>query len=708
MWHVHRPRTWAGLTGLAITALFTLPAWAPILSPSFSLWQVDDGRLHMHRALFLAQLVKDGNWFPRWMPQQYGGYGYPTLNFYAPGLYYLILMLAAVSGQGIYFGTQAVTALACAGIVIGVYFLVWELWRSAPAAFLAAACVAYGPYVIQGNVYVSGSMTHVLGLTWMVWLLGACVAAWRRASEGRPVTRWWCAVAGCTAAVFLSHNAVAAVTAVVAATWLGCLALWRPSRRAAVVTISAAAVGALAVAFFWLPALLETALVQIENNQHGNLNYHNHFLTWPGFHREDVWGLQTRGPWTVGFPIDLHLIYPNSLYGPVRLGLWQALIWVAGLSVLAWQAWVAWRPRALQLLQLSATTEQVRVAALPAAGVPPLPSAGRDRGWGPPPAPHGCGRSGATLTRDSRLLVLGVAWGLLLAAACYSQTFDWALWWWERFAVVRSIQLPSRLLAPAMVGLAVALAGSLVTSVRTTRGVWVVAVLVAAVLAVSGLGGRRVALDPGVSHEMSVATAAADERASPGYTDSMDEFLPRGTGVVTWHENEARGFWLFERMFPEASWVGGRVRAWAGDVSIDGVRGRSLWTVADVTAGGAGGTVAFHQLAFSGWRAWVDGQPVRLAPAAPIEAQAIGPGFIVVPVPAGQHQVAIRFGPDPPRLVGAAVSLCVLLASAAGMARRAAGAGRRTRIVLRAAGATLAVAVAVMAARTILPLWPPA
>ena len=27
------------------------------------------------------------------------------------------------------------------------------------------------------------------------------------------------------------------------------------------------------------------------------MNYHNQFLTWPGYHREEVWGLQTRGAW---------------------------------------------------------------------------------------------------------------------------------------------------------------------------------------------------------------------------------------------------------------------------------------------------------------------------------------------------------------------------------------------------------------------------
>ena len=159
------------LAGAAAALLLTLPAWVPAVRPDFNLWQVDDGTLHLHRSLFLAQLIRDGNWFPRWMPQEYGGYGYPTLNFYAPGLYYLTLALAFLTPGGLYgglySGMQAVTALAALVVILGTYLLAWRLWRHGPAALVAAASVAYAPYVLQGNIFISGSMTHVLGLACM-------------------------------------------------------------------------------------------------------------------------------------------------------------------------------------------------------------------------------------------------------------------------------------------------------------------------------------------------------------------------------------------------------------------------------------------------------------------------------------------------------------------------------------------------------------
>jgi hypothetical protein len=188
----------------------------------------------------------------------------------------------------------------------------------------------------------------------------------------------------------------------------------------------------------------------------------------------------------------------------------------------------------------------------------------------------------------------------------------------------------------------------------------------------------------------------------------MDEFLPRTAGLTTWFEGEARGFWLYERMFPEASWLGGRVRAWQDEVAVQDVHGRALWTSATVTAGSAGGTVAFHQLAFPGWRAWVDGRLVPLRPAPPIPEQAIQPGFILVDVPPGQHAVAIRFGPDGPRLIGAALSLATLLAGAGWLLWQSSRAGvAAQRAGLAFAGVAVALLVVVSAVRTLLPLWPP-
>lgn len=65
-------------------------------------------------------------------------------------------------------------------------------------------------------------------------------------------------------------------------------------------------------------------------------------------------------------------------------------------------------------------------------------------------------------------------------------------------------------------------------------------------------------------------------------------------------------------------------------------------------------TATIRRFYFPGWRAWVDGEPVEIAPAEPH-------GFITVPVPAGTHTLELRFGSTLPRTGGTVVSLASLL-----------------------------------------------
>src|SRR5262249_42873206 len=136
----------------------------------------------------------------------------------------------------------------------------------------------------------------------------------------------------------------------------------------------AALLGALGAAFFWLPALADTGLVQIERMYRGNLHYRNWFLAWPGFHAA-LWGLPERSPWTPGAPIDLHLVYRNALYGAPKAGLWQSLLVLAGL--VAGAGW--WLRR---------------------------------------------GRRGATIGTPERLAALSCLFGAGLAVLLYVQSFD--------------------------------------------------------------------------------------------------------------------------------------------------------------------------------------------------------------------------------------------------------------------------------------------
>ena len=652
------------LPALLVGIVVTLPAWAPILLPDVDLVRLFDAEAHLLKAYTLRQLLEGGDWYPRWMPAYYGGYGYPTLTFYAPGLYYLLLLLAALRPAGdLVFAFRAGGALAALTLLGGVFALAWRLWRHGPAAVLCLALVAYAPVVLAGNLFGSGALPQLFGLGLTVWLLFCCLRLWEATAAGRPWRTWWWATAGLTLGLLLVHNVSAAVAPVVLAGWL--VVCWRayPGRAALARTVTAGALGGVLGAFVWVPALLHAPQVQLERMHTGTNHFRNWFLIWPGYHPE-LWGLQQRSPWTPGWPVDLHLVYAHSLYGPPRASLWQGLAVLAGALAL--------------LVALS-----------------------RRRGASRGPDP--LARPGLPAT----------AFGVLLAVGLYALCFDWVLVWWQRYPALRSIQFPYRLLGPVALGAGLAGAGALALLVRPGARAWPVAAGLAVVLAVAGTAGRPLPRSPGGSSPIDAASVLERQVSFPDFTASSSEFLPRTADYAERLDGEVRQFGLYERMFPEAAWLAGRLLVWQGDVGVDAVSGGALWTAADVSVEGATGTLAFHQLLFPGWRAWVDGRavPVRATPWIP--EQAISPGFLLVDVPAGRHRVAIRFGPSGPRLAGALLSLAAALGVGVALLRRrprgaGAGAASGGGVPWRPAlGGVLCAAVAVCTWRLLAPLGPP-
>src|SRR5262249_54670078 len=226
--------------------------------------------------------------------------------------------------------------------------------------------------------------------------------------------------------------------------------------------------------------------------------------------------------------------------------------------------------------------------------------------------------------------VLATAFGLLLAVGLYALCFDWMLVWWQRYPALRSIQFPYRLLGPVAVGAGLAGAGALALLVRPGARAWLLAGGVTLVLAAAGAFGRPLPRSPGGPSAVDAASVLERQTSFPDFTASSSEFLPRTADYADRLDGEVRQFGLYERMFPEAAWLAGRLLVWQGDAGVDSVSGGALWTAADVTveAAGAGGvTLAFHQLLFPGWRAWVDGRPVPVRVTPWIPEQAISPGF---------------------------------------------------------------------------------
>ncbi len=96
-------------------------AW-PWLRRDLQWNDVADAPNHLVRIYVVGAALGRGEWFPRWLGDLYLGYGYPLLNYYAPGLYYLGAGLHRL-GLTVYASLQWAGVLGAALGTAGAYAL---------------------------------------------------------------------------------------------------------------------------------------------------------------------------------------------------------------------------------------------------------------------------------------------------------------------------------------------------------------------------------------------------------------------------------------------------------------------------------------------------------------------------------------------------------------------------------------------------------
>jgi hypothetical protein len=249
--------------------LLALVAIHPLLGPTLP-WSAD-GQLHFWRVVELDHCLRNGYFFPRWMPDMAFGYGYPLLNYYAPlslylaegfhllGLDFTAAFLAALS-----------TSLALGAL--GTYLWARDAFGES-GGLIAAVVYAYAPYMLYNTIW-RGNLAESLALgvlPWAFWWLRRLVL------EGNNRNLTLAALA--FAVLVLSHN----ITALIAAPLLSsyALLLWlttRRSRQALGLIIGALAMGLVLSAFFWLPAFFERDVVQTEKLLASYFDFHHNFM----------------------------------------------------------------------------------------------------------------------------------------------------------------------------------------------------------------------------------------------------------------------------------------------------------------------------------------------------------------------------------------------------------------------------------------------
>ncbi len=605
-----------------LVVLLTVPAWLPWLHPHLDLWEVDDSKNHLIRLYHLQWLIAHGAWYPRWVPEMLAGYGYPLFIYYAPGFYYLALLLNQLLRLDLWDAFRSVGVVAVVLGAGGCYAFVAGVWRRPAAGVLAAVAVAYAPYVFQTNLYKRGDLPEALGLALLPWLLLVLWRAWDPPTRAHA-TRWTVTAALLGTAELLTHNLTALLTALVAAAWVFYLlaSRFRPAGLARVTAAGAVAMGL--GAFFWVPAVTEAGAVQLEWLREGNLDYRAWLLDLQGV-TEKLKAPELRQ--TRAGPIDLHLRYPHQLVSTPKLSLGQAALGVLCLATLAGT----------------------------------LIRRGRSASGAP-----GAG---------------AIVPFLAVALLCWVLTFEASIPLWEAIPGLPVFQFPWRFLGPLGVCLALAAGGAVATLLDTLEqhaapsrkwtGFTATALLTAAV-AINGQGTHDdLPLRPGVPRAVDGHTVVLDEdRDIRGMgTTSGREFLPRDLHIATYTAGFPRGKSVLEKMYPEAEWTGGLLYPFAGQVRLLSWRAESHRITLRVTNDGASpGQVAVHQARFPGWRAWLDGRPTPIGVAPRVDEQGASPGFMVLDVPPGEHTYTLAFGPTPARLAGMFLTLATTVLAGAAM-----------------------------------------
>jgi hypothetical protein len=266
-------RSWLPLAALLAGLLLAIQ---PLLYGHLP-WRAD-GLLHVYRLVELERAVRHGVLFPRWLPDLGYGFGFPLFNYYAPLSYYLLLG-PRLLGFAVPAALQIGYALALITLGLGLYLWARALFGTV-AGLVAAFAAVYAPYLLYDALH-RGVLAELWGLAFLALGLAALHA--HVAQRSRRSFLW---LALAYAALILTHNILALIGSALLFAYAVFLLAGPRAAEGGQSPIRLAAqpflplfLGLVLSAFFWLPALLERDLVQIEQLYGpANFFYGNNFL----------------------------------------------------------------------------------------------------------------------------------------------------------------------------------------------------------------------------------------------------------------------------------------------------------------------------------------------------------------------------------------------------------------------------------------------
>jgi hypothetical protein len=259
---------------IVIIGMIAIFVVTPLLQPYFP-----DTHEDWHYLIKLTQIdrgIKDGQYFVRWFPDLSAGYGYPVGNYYAPLIFYIAEVFHLL---GFSFIISLKLTIVLITFLAGVfmYKLAAEFWGRS-GGIISAVIYLCSPYHLV-LLYVRGALTEYLALAFLPIIL------WSVYKLIKHKQIWYLmAFAASYALLILSHN----ITALIFSCFLGIYIIFlviathntRLANRGYILgyNLMGGLLGLGLSAFFWLPALYERPLVQIQRLHQGYYDFHNHFV----------------------------------------------------------------------------------------------------------------------------------------------------------------------------------------------------------------------------------------------------------------------------------------------------------------------------------------------------------------------------------------------------------------------------------------------
>ncbi len=245
-----------------------------------------DSPFLLQRLQQLETAVLDGHFPVRWMPDANYGYGYPFFNYYAPLSIYIAFLFRLVGFSYV----RAIQLAQLSGFVVaawGMFVLARRWFKSEWAGLLTAVAYTVAPFHLV-NVYVRGDS---LAEFWAMAFYPLVILAADKtvqATDGVPQKRVQVVLLALAyAGLILSHNISALIFSpflifYILLRWFTQQKMTRHSLRSSLSSLLPpfnAGVLALALAaWFFVPALAETGLVQLGTVTEGYFFYGTHFL----------------------------------------------------------------------------------------------------------------------------------------------------------------------------------------------------------------------------------------------------------------------------------------------------------------------------------------------------------------------------------------------------------------------------------------------